>query len=376
MKSRKMIFLCANLLLSMLLVVGVTGCGYGNEKPDAVVSDAEVFDDAQQSDLVEDVSEEKEDKSSDYKTEPKLEELNIIVNPTKTGYFVDETLETEGMMLEAVYSDGSRSVIEDGFRCFPTELTQAGSYEIAVFYEGLTTEFTVKVEEPVKVTDIAIVDLPYTTTYMVGQQLDQNGLALEVKYSDGNREVIRQEFQCTPEVLTEAGSQDIVLSYEGEDVTFEVNVLDRFVFDNMVVECVSVGNDKYSGVNANGQLINWCLIIQFDLSDDIRNVFRPAIIDCSWGHVVNGDGFEYEVDFEDANNGVTYSEFGTISGEYTESGNAIYMSMIHLPDEPSIAGEQSVTIQVGNVKKVFSFDLTYEGDYENGTGWSVNNIRY
>jgi len=73
--------------------------------------------------------------------------VSIKSNPTKTSYYVGETLNTSGLTLTAIYNDGSTKTITSGFTCTPTALTSAGTKTIAVSYSGKTTTFTVKVEK-------------------------------------------------------------------------------------------------------------------------------------------------------------------------------------------------------------------------------------
>jgi hypothetical protein len=87
---------------------------------------------------------------------PTLTSLSITTLPEKQSYIVGETLDTKGMILTAVYSDGTREAISSGFTWSPTILTEAADTTISVNYGGMTALFGVFVNEPGFVRDETI----------------------------------------------------------------------------------------------------------------------------------------------------------------------------------------------------------------------------
>ena len=75
-----------------------------------------------------------------------LESISVDTAPGKTTYFVGERLEISGLVLRAVYSDGTDSLVESGFVCEPMKLSTAGKQNVKVTYNGKTAYFTVNVE--------------------------------------------------------------------------------------------------------------------------------------------------------------------------------------------------------------------------------------
>ena len=75
--------------------------------------------------------------------------LTIATKPTKTSYFVGDTLNTAGLTLKAAYNNGTTQTITGGFTCTPTALGTAGAQTVTVNYGGKTATFTVNVELPV-----------------------------------------------------------------------------------------------------------------------------------------------------------------------------------------------------------------------------------
>ena len=75
--------------------------------------------------------------------------LTIATKPTKTNYYVGDTLNTAGLTLKAAYNNGTTQTITGGFTCTPTALSTAGAQTVTVNYGGKTATFTVSVELPV-----------------------------------------------------------------------------------------------------------------------------------------------------------------------------------------------------------------------------------
>ena len=75
--------------------------------------------------------------------------LTIATKPTKTNYYVGDTLNTAGLTLKAAYNNGTTQTITGGFTCTPTALSTAGVQTVTVNYGGKTATFTVSVELPV-----------------------------------------------------------------------------------------------------------------------------------------------------------------------------------------------------------------------------------
>ena len=149
--------------------------------------------------------------------------LTIATKPTKTNYYVGDTLNTAGLTLKAAYNNGTTQTITGGFTCTPTALSTAGAQTITVNYGGKTATFNVNVQN-VTLSGIAIASNPTKTSYFVGDTLDTTGLKLTAAYSNGTTQTITGGFTCTPTALSTAGAQTVTVSYGGKTATFTVNV--------------------------------------------------------------------------------------------------------------------------------------------------------
>lgn len=304
-------------------------------------------------------------------------ELSVATLPEKTQYNPGEALDPTGLTL-ALWEDGERQVITEGFTCWPSVITTPGFTEVAVYYADKVTSFTVEI--PGAVT-LSVVSVPDKTTYSVGSKLDTTGLTLEVTYSDGRKQIISEGFTCTPSEITQEGLQLITVSCSGLTTTFPV-VADgtvkeeaaavQFSWDNafMDITCINVGdaeNPAYS-YNQNGKPVNWGLDFAFN-APLVKFLGATTTVTCSWAaDLVTHQNI---TSFDLAKEGVTSISYGYMVVPGLPEGTARCYITLLLPDDPSLEGTQAVTINIGGQSCTFTFDLVYRGDYETGTGWDV-----
>lgn len=165
-----------------------------------------------------------EELSDQEKTDnPEILKIEISSPPQKTDYFKGETLDTAGLVLKAIYKDGTTETIEEGFVCFPEKLDTAGTQAITVSYKEETTVYTVTVKN-VSVSAVKIKSLPSKTVYFSGDMLDTSGLTLTATYNNGKVKTITSGFKCSPEELSKTGKQAITVTYGGKSASFDVTV--------------------------------------------------------------------------------------------------------------------------------------------------------
>lgn len=145
-----------------------------------------------------------------------------------------------------------------------------------------------------------------------------------------------------------------------------------FTFQNLNVTLSSHYNSTtQEGCNQKGNPVCWSLQMKFDFPEELRNRTNASVF-CSWDHIVNGGPtWEKVATWEDAKAGMTYAETGT----YVNEPDAFEYTVL-LPDDPDIAGPQSITIQVGDAEKTISFILTYLGNYDTGLGWAIDDLKF
>ena len=155
-----------------------------------------------------------------------LSSISVKSSPTKTSYYVGDTLNTAGLVLNLTYNNGTTSTASSGFTCSPTTLSTAGTQKITVTYSGKTTSFNVNVTA-VAVESVTVKTDPTKTSYYVGDTLNTSGLVLNVKYNNGTTSTVSSGFTCSPTTLSTAGTQKITVTYGGKTTSFNVNVSEK-----------------------------------------------------------------------------------------------------------------------------------------------------
>ena len=161
----------------------------------------------------------------DETEEPTVVAVSVETLPDRTAYTAGDILDPQGLSLRLELSDGNTMLVTEGYELYPTRLEQAGTRSIEVNYQGLLCYFEVEVEPaPEVIEGIGVLALPVKVTYRVGDTLDPSGLMIRVYTNNGTRDVITDLF-CEPTLLTQAGSQEITVTYQEKTCTFSVQVL-------------------------------------------------------------------------------------------------------------------------------------------------------
>ena len=162
-------------------------------------------------------------------TEKTLSSIAVTTKPTKTSYYVGDTLNTAGMVVQATYSDGSKANVT-GYTCSPTTLSTAGTQTVTVTYkEGTvtkTTTFTVSVTAP------SITVSPATLNITVGQTGAISFTTVPAGQTVGmsNMNVSHTSFSKDNSKVTFTGnsvgtdSMDLTMTYGGKTYSAHITV--------------------------------------------------------------------------------------------------------------------------------------------------------
>ena len=158
-----------------------------------------------------------------------LDIIEITNWPIKRQYTVNEALDLSGLVVTAVYSDGSTCDITDFCVIEPVKgavLDTVGTQTVTVSYtEGDVTEtdyFEVTViAKTLELIDIKVTMLPSKLVYTVGEKLDLTGIVVTAQYDDKSVKAII-EYITTPAndaILTDVGTQTVTVSYIENGIT-------------------------------------------------------------------------------------------------------------------------------------------------------------
>ncbi len=169
-------------------------------------------------------------------TEPEgnVTELTLESKPAKLEYVQGEELDLSGLVLNALYENGYTAQIQaedDGIKVSGYDAQKTGDQTVTVSFGGQSVTFTVTVAEKekpgIEFTGITIANLPDKTEYVQGEELDLTGIIVEAHYSDTS--VIKLQegengYTVSGYDAQKTGEQTITISYNGDSVTFTVNV--------------------------------------------------------------------------------------------------------------------------------------------------------
>ncbi|MEE3450018.1 MAG: bacterial Ig-like domain-containing protein, partial [Acutalibacteraceae bacterium] len=147
-----------------------------------------------------------------------------VTPPNKTVYSIGESLDLDGMIVIAYYSNGNRENVTNDCEVSGFDSTAAGTITLTVSYQGKTAEFTVTILKPEVYLDHISVVYPTKTTYSIGEAFDPTGMSVYAYYSDGSILDVTQQAEISGFDSGYAGEQLITVSYGGFSESFTVNV--------------------------------------------------------------------------------------------------------------------------------------------------------
>lgn len=181
--------------------------------------------------------------------------IEVTTLPTKTDYIAGESFDPAGMVVSAVYNDGSKVPVE-GYTWAPDGALGLDDTTVTVSYtdENMKTydaTLTVSVKE---MTGIEITTAPDRTEYANGQPFDPAGMVVSAVYNDGSKTAV-SGYVWSPEGGLPIGTTEVTISYNGFTAKQSVTVTGEEVLSHISVSGVpetalSVG-DELPSVSAN-----------------------------------------------------------------------------------------------------------------------------
>lgn len=138
--------------------------------------------------------------------------ISIGSNPSKTEYLEGEKLNTNGLVVNAHYDDGSTSNVT-GSCSFSGYSSTPGVKTITVSYGGKQTAFTVSVKSK-SPTSLTIKTLPSKTSYEIGEAIDTSGLTTQVSFDNGTNSTVNDiDIFYDDNITNTAGVKTITVNY-------------------------------------------------------------------------------------------------------------------------------------------------------------------
>ena len=147
----------------------------------------------------------------------------ITVSGAKNSFAYNEEFSSAGLVVKAVYEDGSEVEVTDYAIDFSAyDKAVAGSYTIVVSYNGKSAGYTVTVAQPL-LSGITVSGAKNSFAY--NEEFSSAGLVVKAVYEDGS-EVEITDYAIDSSVYNKAvaGSYTIVVSYNGKSASYTVTV--------------------------------------------------------------------------------------------------------------------------------------------------------
>ena len=169
--------------------------------------------------------------------------ISIKKAPNKTEYFVGDSYDGTGLVVNVVYNNGTNKDITTGFTTSGFSSAKAGKNTVTVNYEGFTATFDVTIKA-VELTGIEIAKQPNKTTYNTGDALDTTGLVLTLKYNNGTTGTTDKDYTVSGYDTNTAGEQTITVTYQGFTATFKVTLNQSYADYTEVDAAIKAANEK------------------------------------------------------------------------------------------------------------------------------------
>ncbi len=164
--------------------------------------------------------------------------IEITTLPTKTEYQKGDVLDTTGMVVSTIWSDGSKETLTDGYTVSDLDSSEAGEKTITITYQDFTATFTVEVVADAS--GIRISHYPTKVYYKIGESFDSTGLVVVVVRQDGTEKEIT-DYTVSGFDSSKAGVKTITVSYQTE-----IGGIETFIgYDEFEIKVTKDGKNPF-----------------------------------------------------------------------------------------------------------------------------------
>ena len=146
---------------------------------------------------------------------PELVRIEALSLPKKLEYFVNETLDLQGLIIKAVYDDETISIVDlENVEISGFNSNEASTNNIEIKYEGKTLNFDVIIKE-LEITSIYVKHVPNEIFYTPeNPTLNTDGLEIYANYNNGTNSILNPDEYYTNGINTNIiGIQEIEVYY-------------------------------------------------------------------------------------------------------------------------------------------------------------------
>ncbi len=217
-------------------------------------------------------------KSELEKDEENVEKIELVKAPTKTTYYVGETIDLDGLEVKVTYKDGHTETRDTASTVYNFDDASDAS-EVTLKYGKATTTYNVKV---IGIKDFVIATMPEATSYkatdIAKNGFTPTGLTAKATFEDGTEKTFALgEFKLEYDFIG-SGTQTVTVNYHGARVSFQINLInvvaieaaplgsaihfgEKLTTDNVAITCIYSDESKdtfaNSGFDSNNVAITY-----------------------------------------------------------------------------------------------------------------------
>ena len=151
--------------------------------------------------------------------------IEIASNPDTIQYYEDEDFDPAGLVVNAVYSDGTKQAIADtDYEIEDPDMSTAGEVDVIVTYEGKTASFKITILEDYIVA-IAVYKQPTKVEYERNEAFSSSGLVVAGQFASGAVSDVTAYCTLSEPDMSEPGTKTITISIAGTELTASFNIL-------------------------------------------------------------------------------------------------------------------------------------------------------
>ena len=153
-----------------------------------------------------------------------LQEIMVSSDPTKVNYYSGEVFDPAGIIVIAVFDDGTVVDVTDKVEYIIPEMSTAGTKDVGITYEGISTSVSITVND-VRAAGVTITQNPYKLNYFVGETFDPTGLTVTATFDDGSTSDVTNCVILSDPDMSSEGTKQVTVTFADLNTEFTIEVL-------------------------------------------------------------------------------------------------------------------------------------------------------
>lgn len=147
-----------------------------------------------------------------------MSSISVKTAPNKTAYYIGESFDATGMVIEATMSNGTKKTVT-GWTYSPTGALGLSNTTITITYAegGVSKTCTQAITVSNYLSSIAVTHAPTKTAYFTGETFNSAGMVVTATMADGSKKTVTG-YTCSPTTMA-ANTTAVTVSYSEGGVT-------------------------------------------------------------------------------------------------------------------------------------------------------------